>query len=79
MYSNDSYIAEEFYNRAYDRQEDATENTCTCHRCEGSGKEFYSDCCGEDIINGICTDCKKPCNEDWEVCNMCQGEGEVSE
>lgn len=75
-YQNDSFIVEQFYENVYQRSE--TVETKTCPTCDGSGREFYSNCCGETIINGICTDCKKPCHEDSEPCGTCQGEGEVT-
>lgn len=74
---NYSYSAEKACDNLHDRYEDVRTTTCTT--CNGEGKEYYSDCCGAQIINETCTDCKKPCNEDSETCGTCKGEGEVSE
>jgi DnaJ-class molecular chaperone len=62
---------------AYDRSEDAVIKMQTCHECNGEKYIYYSDCCGAEIIKGICYDCKDKCNEESEICYHCDGEGEV--
>lgn len=75
MYSNDSYIAEKFYDQLYERNE--TTHETDCGHCGGDGKEYLSDCCGAEIIDGICQDieCLKPCAVSDELCHVCKGEG----
>jgi RecJ-like exonuclease len=48
-----------------------------CQECNGEKKIYYSDCCGAEIIKGICYDCHEKCNEESEICYYCDGEGEV--
>lgn len=71
MYSNDSYIAEEFYNRAYDRQEDAGD--CTCPECKGKTETEYCINCG--LHHEEC-ECDTP-DLIIDTCEKCFGTGEV--
>jgi len=52
-----------------------------CPTCDGSGRvnEWYSKCCGDDIINGICIDCKEVAEYDTDTCPDCKGHGIVME
>jgi DnaJ-class molecular chaperone len=48
-----------------------------CDNCHGWGKEFYSNCCGEQVIDKKCSHCGDDCFECHEKCEQCNGEGEV--
>jgi len=50
-----------------------------CEKCNGTGHIIYSECCGAEIIDGICQDidCLLPCTEYKERCDECNGEGEI--
>ena len=54
-------------------------HTVECEHCKGAGKIVYSNCCGSEVLDGICQDieCLKPCIIDQEKCYDCNGEGEV--
>ena len=69
-YAPDSY---------YDRSEDAEVKMETCPDCGGDKRIYYSDCCGAQVIDGICQDinCLEPCKEEWEECRNCDDNGEV--
>jgi DnaJ-class molecular chaperone len=49
----------------------------TCSSCDGWGKIFYSNCCGEKIVNNKCTDCGDASFKMYEKCEECNGDGEV--
>lgn len=72
---------ESFYDRMYESQFDRNENIkiVECSHCNGNGNIYYSDCCGDEIVDGICQDieCLKPSVEVKEKCYDCNGEGEV--
>ena len=61
----------------YDRNEDVSIEMEECSTCNGLGKEFYSDCCGESIIGEKCTQCNEDCIQNSETCGTCNGEGQV--
>lgn len=48
-----------------------------CETCEGSGREFYSLCCGEIIIDKKCSHCGDHCVMVIHRCDNCKGEGEI--
>ena len=66
---------------AYDRKEDIEINMIECPECKGHGKIYYSDCCGSEVIDGICQniECFESCETVSEKCDECNGEGEVEE
>ena len=72
----DNYLEKGFEDH-FARFEDI--KTVECEHCKGYGKIVYSDCCGAEVIDGICQDleCLKPCTSDQEKCYDCNGEGEV--
>jgi len=69
------------HDRSYDRFEDSEVKMKTCHECGGSKRIYYSDCCGADVIDGICQDldCLKHCAELYDPCRNCDDNGEVEE
>jgi len=72
----DSYL-EKGWSSQYERNEDIKIKECP--HCEGIGKTYLSDCCGAEVVDGICQDieCLKPCTTEVEKCYDCNGEGEV--
>lgn len=78
-YQNDSFIAEHWHDQLHERSETVRDETETCPTCKGEGREYYSACCGAEVIDGICQDidCLKPCETESEECGECKGEGEV--
>ena len=48
-----------------------------CKTCDGLGKEFYSSCCGEQVINQKCSHCGDDCLTYSDKCYTCNGEGEI--
>ena len=61
----------------YDRNEINSPITQICSSCDGWGKQFYSNCCGQKIVNKKCSDCGDDCRELWDRCEQCNGDGEV--
>jgi DnaJ-class molecular chaperone len=61
----------------YDRNEINNPIMIECDNCHGWGKEFYSNCCGEQVIDKKCSHCGDDCFECHEKCEQCNGEGEV--
>lgn len=76
---NPNYDFSAYYDQVYERSETVRDETETCHTCKGEGREYYSSCCGAEVIDGICQDidCLKPCDTESEECGECKGEGEV--
>ena len=73
---------EEMLNLAYERGEEYTEieyRIIQCEECNGEGRIYYSVCCGEEVIDGICQEvnCLENCEIDSERCSKCKGEGEI--
>jgi len=70
---------ESFYDRMYESQFDRNENIkiVECSHCDGIGYIPLSDCCGAEIVDGICQDieCLNTCIEVKETCDECHGEG----
>lgn len=79
--TNDSYIAESYYDSVYERNENVGTHTCTT--CHGDGVEEISDCCGakinhDDIIGDMyCSDCLNQCKATTDTCEDCNGSGEM--
>ena len=48
-----------------------------CETCEGSGREFISSCCGENVIDKKCSHCGDDCILNIHRCEGCNGEGEI--
>jgi len=46
-----------------------------CNSCDGTGRLPMSECCGADIVNGICSECGE--HAMGEQCDICNGTGEV--
>lgn len=61
----------------YDRNEINNPQTITCKNCDGSGREFISSCCGEQVIDQKCSHCGDNCIINIHKCEGCNGEGEI--
>ena len=61
----------------YDRNEINYPAMQICSSCDGWGKIFYSDCCGEKIVDNKCTHCGDASFNVWDQCEQCNGDGEV--
>lgn len=50
-----------------------------CFVCQGTGKIYFSLCCGAEVIDGVCQDldCLQNCQITHEKCDECDGEGEL--
>lgn len=72
----DNYLERGFTSQ-YERNEDITIKECP--DCQGHGKTYLSDCCGAEVVDGICQDieCLKSCITEVEKCDVCRGEGEI--
>jgi hypothetical protein len=72
---------DEYYDRLHEAQFARNENIrideCDC--CGGSGEIIFSDCCGAEVVDGICQDveCLNPCKIETERCDECNGEGTI--
>lgn len=59
-------------------------NKVECPECVGDGKVLYS-CCGDDVKGteyedyGLCPTCKEHISTEYEVCETCEGTGEIEE
>lgn len=54
------------------RDPEAKEYRIPCEGCDG-GQRIGSECCGGELIDGICMECKE--HAELEVCAHCGGEG----
>lgn len=64
------------YDAMYERHENVGTHTCTT--CHGDGIEEFSDCCGATILDDmICSDCLTECKIATDVCEDCNGSGEM--
>ena len=61
--------------RQYDRQMPPEDTRIECPECEGEGTIPTSNCCDQEIQNGMCMECGKHCKE--SVCPTCKGDGVV--
>lgn len=74
---NDGFSVEKYWDDRYEDSQGA--DSVECPDCMGSGLQYFSECCGTDIINNKCTECNQECEVEKESCTNCKGEGEIEE
>ena len=61
----------------YEKLPYSATKTVECKTCDGSGREFISSCCGENVIDKKCSHCGDDCIMNIHRCEGCNGEGEI--